>query len=60
MKYLGINFHMKHAPELDPGFIPYGIWMENYRIGASKPVSIAIERDQGQISVRHTMIHGTV
>ena len=26
MQYLGIHFDMKHIPELDPGFIPFGIW----------------------------------
>ena len=59
MQYLGINFDMKHIPELDPGFIPFGIWANEYEKAATKPVAIAVERDKGQVSVRHTKIHGT-
>ena len=25
MEYLGINYEMKHAPTLDPTFIPFGV-----------------------------------
>ena len=59
MQYLGINFDLKHIPELDPGFIPFGIWANEYEKTATKPVAIAVERDKGQVSVRHTKIHGT-
>ena len=59
MQYLGISYELKHRPKLDPDFIPFGVWMNEYEKGASVPVSIAVERDQGHISVRHTHIHGT-
>ena len=59
MQYLGIPFDMKHIPELDPGFIPFGIWANEYEKTATLPVAIAVERDKGQVSVRHTKIHGT-
>ena len=59
MNYLGIHYDLKHIPELDPGFIPFGVWMESYRKGTSVPLAIAVERDKGQISVCHTHIHGT-
>ena len=59
MQYLGIHFDMKHIPELDPGFIPFGIWANEYEKTATMPVAIAVERDKGQVSVRHTKIHGT-
>ena len=59
MKYLGVEFEMKHVPVLDPEFIPFGIWTEAYLKGAKKPIAIAVERQEGQISVRHTYIHGT-
>ena len=59
MEYLGISYEMNHPPKLDPGFIPFGIWRAAYLKGAKKPISIALERDQGQISVHHTCIHGT-
>ncbi|MDD6201054.1 MAG: ROK family protein [Firmicutes bacterium] len=59
MQYLGISYELKHRPKLDPDFIPFGVWMNEYEKGAAVPVSIAVERDQGHISVRHTHIHGT-
>ena len=59
MQYLGINYEMKHAPKLDPTFIPFGVWRNAYLEGAKQPIAIAVERDQGQVSVHHTFIHGT-
>ena len=59
MQYLGISYNMNHTPVLDPGFIPLGIWMESYLKGAEKPVSVAVERNKGYISVFHTHIHGS-
>ena len=59
MQYLGINYQIKHTPKLDPGFIPFGVWRTAYLEGAKKPLSIAVEREEGHISVRHTFIHGT-
>ena len=50
---------MGRTPELDPGFVPFGIWAEAYLQGATQPIAIAIERNEGQISVHHTKIHGT-
>ena len=59
MQYLGVSYDMKNIPELDPGFIPFGLWADAYRKGATKPVSIAVERNLGHISVRSTCIYGT-
>ena len=59
MQYLGVNYEMKHAPKLDPTFIPFGIWRSAYLTGAKKPIAIALERDKGQVSVHHSCIHGT-
>ena len=59
MQYLGVSYNMKHIPKLDPGFIPFGVWTKSYLEGAKQPLAIAVERDQGHISVRHTFIHGT-
>ena len=59
MNYLGVNYSMEAKPELDPGFIPFGVWMDAYLKDAKQPIAIAIERDRGQISVRKTFIHGT-
>jgi len=59
MQYLGIEYQMKHTPELDPGFIPFGVWMNAYEKDARQPIAIAVERDKGCVSVRHANIHGT-
>lgn len=59
MNYLGIEFEIKNMPSLDPDYIPFGPWMDAYLKNATKPVSIAVERDHGKITVRHACIYGT-
>ena len=59
MQYLGIQYDMNHVPSLDEGFIPFGVWANAYEKGASQPIAIAVERDQGHVSVRRTCIYGT-
>ena len=59
MEYLGVSFDMKNVPELDPEFIPFGLWAESYLKGATKPVAIAVEKNEGYVSVHHTKIYGT-
>ena len=59
MQYLGISYEMKHPPVLDPDFIPFGVWCENYLVGATAPIAIAVERNNGNTSIRRTFIHGT-
>ena len=59
MQYLGIEYQMKHAPKLDPTFIPFGVWRAAYLKDAKQPIAIAIERDKGRVSVHKTFIHGT-
>ena len=59
MNYLGIDYSVRNLPELEPEFIPFGVWMSAYEKGATHPVSIAVEREGGKISVRSTKIYGT-
>ena len=59
MNYLGVTYSIGAKPELDPGFIPFGVWMDAYLKDAKKPIAIAVERDKGRVSVHHTCIHGT-
>ena len=59
MNYLGIEYSVKNLPELDPDFIPFGVWIDAYEKDAKMPLTIAIERDKNKISVHHTKIHGT-
>ena len=30
MNYLGIEYSVKNLPELDPDFIPFGVWIDAY------------------------------
>ncbi len=59
MQYLGIDYSVKNVPQLDSGFIPFGVWADAYRKDAKQQVSVAVERNNGHISVRHTYIYGT-
>ncbi len=59
MEYLGIHYEMKNGPELDPGYIPFGIWAQAYGKDAKKPLAIAVEREDGRVTVRNTKIYGT-
>ena len=58
MEYLGIAYKVKNLPELDPDFIPFGLWAEAYLESASLPVRIAVERENGKIAVRETKLRG--
>ena len=59
MEHLGISFSFTAVPELDPGFLPLGLFNRAFLAGAEKPVGIAVERSNGQIAVAETFIHGT-
>ncbi len=59
MNYLGIEFQLTHMPELDGEFIPFGAWIDAYLKDAAHPISIAVERTGGKISVRSTKIYNT-
>ena len=59
MDRFGINVTLKHTPVLDPEFIPLMRFNQAFLEGAKKPVSIAVERADGQVAVRHTFVHGT-
>lgn len=58
MNYLGIDFEIKNKPVLDETFIPFGVWMTEYLKGADHPIAIAVEREDGKISVRESKIRG--
>lgn len=58
MNYLGIDYSIKNIPPLDEEFIPFGVWLTEYLKEAKTPISIAIEREDGKISVRDTFIRG--
>ncbi len=58
MNYLGIEYDIKNVPVLDHEFIPFGVWMKEYLKGADRPIAVAVEREDGLISVRKSAIRG--
>ena len=58
MNYLGIDYDIKNVPVLDEGFIPFGVWMREYLKGADVPIAVAVEREDGLVSVRESFIRG--
>jgi len=58
MTYLGIDMELQNVPALDPAFIPFGVWMQAYLREADRPFSVAVEREDGRISVFHSRLRG--
>ena len=59
MNYLGITYSLKNQPLLDKDFIPFGIWIKAYLQDAAHPFKIAVERENGLISVFETKLRGS-
>ena len=59
MDRYGISVHIDHVPALDPEFIPILKYNQAFLKDARKPVSVAVERADGQMATCHTFIHGT-
>ena len=59
MNLHGIEIDVRNKPVLDEGFIPVLKFNRAYLSGASKPVSIAVERADSQMATVHTKIYGT-
>ncbi|MDY5612540.1 MAG: ROK family protein, partial [Dysosmobacter sp.] len=59
MKRFGISVDVKNKPVLDPEFMPLLQFNRAFLKDAAKPVSIAVERADGQIATTNTFIHGT-
>lgn len=58
MKYLGIDYEVKNMPPLDDEFVPFGVWMKEYLKDAKVPIAVAVEREDGLVSVRESFIRG--
>lgn len=56
MNILGISCSIKNIPKLDPSFVPFGVWRSAFLVGANNPFSIAVERENGKITVFHTFL----
>ncbi len=59
MKFLNVDVKAKNTPELDSGFIPLGRFVDAYLENAKKPISVAVFRNRGLVSVYDTFVHGT-
>ncbi len=59
MKFHNVTVDLKNVPVLDPEFMPILRFNQEFLKTAKKPVSIAVERADGQMSTHHTFIHGT-
>ena len=59
MERHGISVEIKNIPVLDPEVTPILRFNQAFLKTASKPVSIAVERADGQMATTHTYIHGT-
>lgn len=57
-EYLGIEFELANIPILDDRFIPFGVWAREYLKDARHPIQIAVEREDGLVSVRNSYIRG--
>ena len=59
MERYGISVKINNVPALDPEFIPILKFNQAFLADAKKPVSVAVERADGQMATVHTYIHGT-
>ena len=58
MQYLGIEYQIRNLPALDRAFIPFGVWASAYEKGAERPFKIAVERENGLVTVYETKLRG--
>lgn len=58
MNYLNIDYSVQNLPKLDQAFIPFGVWRKAFLSEATHPFSIAVERENGYITVLHTFLRG--
>ena len=59
MDRYGISVKIKNVPVLDPEFTPILRYNQEFLKTAAKPISIAVERADGQMATFHTFVHGT-
>ena len=58
MNYLGISYDYRNKPLLDESFIPFGVWAKAYLEGADRPFRVALERENGKVSVFSSFLRG--
>ena len=58
MNRFGIEVNLKHAPKLDPGYMPLYAFNQAFLKDAKQPLGLAVERSCGEMAVCETFIHG--
>jgi len=58
MNFLGIDIPIKNTPALDPGFLPMSLFCREFLKQATKPIAIAVERNEGLCAVYDTFVTG--
>ena len=58
MNYLGIIYDYKNKPSLEPEFIPFHVWAQAFLKEAGRPFRVAVERDNGGVSVFASRLRG--
>lgn len=56
MNFLGLELSIKNIPVLDPGFVPMEHFFKAYTEGADCPFALAVEREDGMVSVYETAL----
>ena len=51
MEFLGLDLPVTHLPELDKTFVPLARFFRVYESGAKHPFALAVEREDGLVSV---------
>ena len=58
MDYLGISFDYRNKPVLDESFLPFGVWAKAFLSEAKRPFKVALEREDGRVSVFSSFLRG--
>ena len=56
MEFLGLDLPVTHLPELDKTFVPLARFFRVYESGAKHPFALAVEREDGLVSVYNTAL----
>ncbi len=59
MRFAGLEFEVKNSPKLDTGYIPLAAFIKGHQKEAKQPFAVAIERENGLVSVYETKVCAT-
>ncbi len=58
MKIGNIEVNVRKSPVLEPEYVPMGLYMDAFEKNATEPFAIAVYRENGNVSVYDTKVHG--